>query len=209
MVSPPQPIAIALERGLCRYIHLSIQMTIPSKTGGMPKVYINLPPEEIEGIKVEFPNAPDLSIVRLLVAPPTKDYCWRTFGLVWGELEPAGISLDVVITHGQYGMVIHEDPFIHSLVDEEYPHSLTLTRDKPEIIIIENNTEEPQTIDISIHLVAFSKKEDWDRYQLILSSGTQTYDQSIFIEILDVLKEILKELKEGVRSVLTLWKRRV
>lgn len=214
MVSPPLPLAIALEKGLCKYVHLTMQLTIPPSTGGAPALYTNLPAEEMTNIKVDFPNFPDLSVIRALIAPPTKDYVWRTFNLVWGELYPAGITLDLVITHGQYGMILHEDPFVHSLVDTEYPHNLTLTKDKPEVIIIENNSSDSQTIDISIHLMAFSRKEDWDEYQnsilgmSTMPNGNGNGNCDIDLSTTNgILRAILKELKEGVRSVVTLWKK--
>ena len=189
-VIPPEPLARALERGLCRYLHLSIQVTVPSPAGGTPVVYLNLPDEELTGIKVEMPA---VNIFRILLAPPVKDYIWRTFGLAWGEMSPAGISLDVVITHGQYGMVLHDDPWLHSLVDYTYPHSLTLMKGRPEILIIDNETAVAQTLDVTIHLMSFHTKVDWDAYQEMLIE----MDKIIALEAerTELQKSMLEELK--------------
>jgi hypothetical protein len=208
MVQPPQPLAIALERGYCRYVHLTMQFTIPPAAGGAPAVYINLPNEEITGIAVDFPNFPALNVIRALVSPPYKDYVWRTFALSWGELYPAGTSLDLVITHGQFGMILHADPFIHSLVDEPYPHSLTLMRGRPEILILENTTADSQTIDISLHLMAFPTKDDWDNYQDLLTTPNVTGGTDLS-STNQILRNILKEIKEGLRAIPVLWKKKV
>lgn len=189
-VQPPQPLARALERGLCRYMHLSIQATIPPATGGTPVVYLNLPDEELTGIKVEIPA---INIFRILMAPPIKDYIWRTFGLAWGEMSPAGISLDVIITHGQFGMVLHDDPWIHSLVDYTYPHSLTLMKGRPEILIMDNQTAVEQTLDVTIHLMSFRSKEDWDAYQEMFKEGEKVI--SAVKELTDVERQILARLE--------------
>jgi hypothetical protein len=167
-VVPPAPLARALELGLCRYLHLSIQISIPPSTGGTPVIYVNLPDEELTGINVLMPA---INVMKIYFAPPTKDYIWRTFALCWGQMYPAGTTLDVIITHGQYGMVLHDDPWIHSLVDYPYPHSLTLMKGRPEVLIIENKTAYTQTLDVTIHLMSFHTKYDWNKYQELLKVG--------------------------------------
>jgi len=164
-------------------------ITVPPATGGTPAVYINLPEEELTGMRVEIPA---INKMRVLVAPPVKDYVWRTFGLAWGELSPAGVTLDITITHGQYGMIMHEDPWIHSLVDYTYPHSLTLMRGRPEILTLENNTDEAQTMDVTIHLMSFHTKEDWEKYQELL----RLLSNEQLIEYLSILKDMLEEIKK-------------
>ena len=195
-VMPPEVLARAQEMGLCRYLHLSVQCTVPPATGGVPVVYLNLPDVELTGLTYEMPA---VNVFRILIAPPTKDYIWKTFGLAWGEMSPAGISLEVVITHGQYGMILHDDPWIHSLVDYTYPHSLTLMRGRPEILIIDNQTAVAQTLDVTIHLMSFATKEDWDAYQEMLRGvekmvgelkGVQASATGILDRIIDFLGSI-------------------
>ena len=164
-IMPPIPLQIAQELGLCRYMHITIQITVPPSTGGTPEFYINIPEEEMAGMSVEWEA---INKVRILLAPPDTEYVWRTFQLVWGSLSPLESGLDVVITHGQYGMVLHEDPWVNSLTKLGYPHSLTLMRGRPEILIIENNTSDAQTMDVTIHLMVFDTKEDWEEYQRML-----------------------------------------
>ncbi len=196
-VTPPQPLARALENGLCRYLHLSALFTIPPAAGGVPSVYLNLTADELTGMTFSFPA---INQLRLLIAPPTKDYIWKTFSLSWGEMSPAGTSTSVIITHGQYGMVLHEDPWIHSLVDYTYPHSLTLMRGKPEILVIENNEALAQTMDISIHIMAFHTKEDWDKYQEMLREVEKMTE--LQQARVDIQKDMLVELKRiGNRRV--------
>jgi len=190
-VVPPEPLAKALERGLCKYLHLSMQVTVPPSAGGTPVVYINLPDEELTGIKVEMPA---VNIMRVQVAPPLKDYVWRTFALAWGEISPAGITRDVIVTHGQLGMALHDDPWIHSLVDYVYPHSLTLIKGNPELLVIENRTTQAQTMDVTIHIMSFHTREDWEAYQRMLRSEERTADA------LEFLSSLWKSLKEKVES---------
>ena len=205
MVTVPIPLQYARELNLCRYLHLTIQVTVPPSTGGIPEFYINLPDEDTQGIRPFFDA---INKIRILVAPPPSKV-WRTFSLVWGELTPVGISRDVIITHGQLNMKLHADPWLHSLVDDEYPHSLTLTYDNPELLIIENNTSDPQTMDVTIHLMEFNSMEDYEKYLDMLVTQPQAPVGISTARIEDKLSEILKEMKEGVRSVVTLWKQKV
>lgn len=198
-VMPPEPLARAQERGLCRYLHLSLQVTVPPATGGTPVVYLNLPDEELTGIVYEMPA---INIFRIMVAPPIKDYIWRTFSLAWGEMSPAGISLDVVITHGQFGMVLHDDPWIHSLVDYTYPHSLTLMKGRPELLIIENKTAVEQTLDVTIHMMSFHSKEDWDAYETMLVEWDKMLAEDIRrAELQIAMLEELRKIYEAVKAM--------
>lgn len=197
-VMPPELLARALELGLCRYLHLSVLCTIPPATGNTPTVYLNLPDEELTGLSATFPAVNKL---RLLIAPPMKDYIWRTFGLAWGEMTPAGTSLDVVITHGQFGMILHEDPWIHSLVDYTYPHSLTLMKGRPEILIIENKEVAAQTIDVTIHIMSFHTKEDWDKYQnLLVQWDRMEKTDKRREELQELMLDELKRIRGGRRG---------
>lgn len=205
-VMPPEVLARALELGLCRYMHISAMVTIPPATGGVPIVYLNLPDEELTGVSFEIPA---INQMRLLFAPPLKDYLWRTFSLAWGAMEPAGISLDIVLSHGQYGMIMHEDPWIHSLVDYTYPHSLTLMRGRPEILIIENNSIAAQTIDVTIHLMSFATKEDWDTYQASLKEAPalEAPPKANTLEVLTEIRDVLIDMQKGIRAIPVLWKK--
>jgi hypothetical protein len=194
-VMPPEPLARALEMGLCRYVHLSMMITIPPATGGQPVIYINLPDEEIAGISVEMPA---VNKMRVLIAPPPKDYIWRTFSLAWGEMKPAGISTDLVITHGQISMILHSDPWIHSLVDYSYPHSLTLTRGNPELLILENRTAEAQTVDVTLHLMSFHTREDWERYQAMLAVHDKTNE--LIQKLIDEVGELKAKVEELAKA---------
>ena len=205
MVTPPVPLQYARELNLCRYVHLTIQMTIPPSTGGTPAVYFNLPAEDLAGVSAEFEA---INKIRVKVGPPPGQV-WRTFALVWGEVTPAGITRDVIITHGQLGMKMHEDPWLHSLVDDEYPHSLTLTNQNPEVLVIENKTANAQTLDVTIHLMAFDTLDDYNKYLAMLVSQPSAPSGIPTAGLEAKLDEIIKEMKEGVRSVVTLWKQKV
>jgi len=89
-VIPPVSLQKAQERGYCSYSHLTIQATIP--------------PAPEPGVKV-------------VIRPPKDVYCWRLFAFVFGALNPAGISADFIVRHRGPRTALHDDPWIHSIVD--------------------------------------------------------------------------------------------
>lgn len=201
-IVPPLPLQIALERGLCRYVHLTVMITLPPPTGGTPVFYVNVPLEMLEGIQVRFPKP---NRVELAVAPPRSHYVWKTFALSWGALTPAGISRKIVITHWHKYMIIHEDPFLHSLVDYTYPHNLVLRGDQPEYLVIENLEDTEQTIDVTFHIMCFETREQWEEYQRMLQEtarieGELREARGLLESLRDLLRATLERLM-GARRV--------
>jgi len=168
-VIPPVPLQRARERGLCFYGHLTMKMTVPAG-----------------------------AIVTSTIKPPAGVYCWRTFAFVYGELDPAGVSDKFIITHMQAGMVKHQDPWLHSVVDEVYPHSLTLTERDPETLMIENNTGVDQTFDVTLHYMEFPTIDDWNKYRAMME------EVSTMVNVLRNIKDILSKCLKALKDLLAL-----
>jgi len=158
-VIPPVPLQRAQERGLCLYGHLTLQATIP-------------PGRFIFEIK-----------------PPVGVYACRNFALTFGALEPAGISPDFIITHRSGQVVLHEDPWIHSIVDWPYPLTDTITEKEPHVIIIDNKTGVDQTFDVTLHWMEFRSKEHWDRYRAMVE------EPSTLIRLMKRVVELLSRAR--------------
>jgi len=157
-VSVVTPITLqrALERGICIYGHLTIQATIP--------------PVEPPGIEVS-------------IAPPKGAYCWHLFALSFGNLSPAGYSADFIIRHRGPGTVLHEDPWVPSIVNYVYPLTETIYPERPHVIAVVNRTGAFQTFDVTLHYMEFAKKEHYDEYRAMVETDER---------ILKVLREILE-----------------
>jgi len=170
-IIPPIPLQRAQERGLCFYGHQTISMTVPPIT-----VYSSL-------------------------APPATVYCWRLFTLVFGELTPAGISEDFVVKHKGPSTILHEDPWIHSVVDWPYPLTETLTYRQPHELWIVNNTGTSQTFDITLHFMEFPTREDWDRYRELVEEGAET------VQLLRGTVEAIKKTNTILEEILSIARR--
>jgi len=144
MVLTPVAIQTAIERGLCVYTHQTISGTIPpiEATGGEP----------IYGY----------------ISPPNWAYAWRVFALIWGALDPAGISDRFVVEHWSPTVAKHEDPWIHSLCDVEYPLHDILFRGQRHEFLIYNRTGVSQTFDITFHMVEFRSEDSWNQYRALV-----------------------------------------
>jgi len=163
MVYMPPVLARAVERDLCRYSHVPIEMTVPA------------------GAKI-----------RTTFGPPDDVAVWRTFRLVFGERVPAGLSDKFIITHEHKGMVVHEDPWIHSVVSQSYPHNLVLRHTEPEILIIENKEAVDQTFDINIHYCEFETENDWNKYRAMVE------ESYVLLENVRGILEEVRLIREGV-----------
>ena len=204
----PDMLARAVELELCRYEHLTMILTVPPAGGGAPAETLNLAAEEKDGIVIEHPA---VNVTRISVSPATKDFAWRVFGMVWGLLTPAGVDSTFILTHGQFGMIRHDDPWIHSVVDEEYPLNLVLVKERPLIMDFTNGTAAAQTLDLTIHFLSFASEADWDLYQSMLPIPIPPVPPGeVPPDILSLLKSIdnsIKEALRGMRVISVLWKK--
>jgi len=166
-IIPPFPLQRAQERGLCFYGHETISMTVSPVT-----IYASL-------------------------APPATVYCWRLFCLVFGELSPAGISENFIVRHRGPSTIIHEDPWIHSVVDFPYPLTETLTYRNPHEFWIVNNTGVDQTFDITLHFMEFTTEEDWMKYKELVDAGRK------MIQFLGGAVEAIKKTNEILNTILS------
>jgi len=144
MVLTPISIQKALERRLCAYTHQTISGTVP-------------PIEATRGRPVSG-----------YITPPEWAYKWRIFSLIFGELSPAGVSDKFTIVHWGPMVTRHEDPWIHSIVDREYPLLDVLGPGEKHGIEIYNRTGEAQTFDVTVHLVEFRSEKTWNEYRALV-----------------------------------------
>jgi len=168
-VIPPFHLQKALERGLCLYSHLTIQATLP------PGVY-------------EFE-----------IKPPNGVYCCRNFALTFGDLDPAGYSSDFIVTHYSGQVVMHEDPWISSVVDYVYPLADTITAKDPHVVIVENKTAVTQTFDITLHWMEFVSVDDWNKYRALVEESARILN--VLKQILGILQEFTKFVSEVLRKI--------
>jgi len=158
-ISPPVPLQKAMERGYCRYIHDTTTYQVPPT-----------PPEGI----------------RQMISPKRDEYCRRAFAMELGDLRPAGPTNDFYVTHWSEQMIRHDDPWVHSLIDEAYPLYITIKHPNPHMFIIHNNTGETQTCDITFHYMVFMSEDDWDKYRSLAEERHS---------ILEVLRDISGKIK--------------
>jgi hypothetical protein len=160
----PQPLQYAIERDLCRYVHLTVELTIPPSTEGTLESYINLPDEEKEKIVI---TSPETNKCKIVIEPPFKDYLWRVFSIKFGSLT-AGTSTNVTFSITHFNTIMHTDHWVKSVIDEAHPYHLSILDDRPLIIEITNGEDSAQTLDFTIELVSFNRREHWEQYQNIL-----------------------------------------
>ena len=163
-ISPPLPLQMAMERDYCKYIHDTTTYQIP-------------------------PTPP--SGIRQAIRPKENEYCRRAFAMVLGEMSPGTPTNDFYITHWSGDMIKHDDPWVHSLIDEAYPLYINITHRRPHVFIIHNNTGETQTTDLTFHYMVFMSKEDWDKYRSLVEERHS---------ILEVLRDI-KSAMGGIKRL--------
>ena len=131
MAVAPLEIRIALDSGYAQYMHGSLAFDVPVGT-------------------------------TLTTMKPTLDeQVWQFYVWCFGSVRPMGPTPLLAFAHWQEGVQIHGDPFVHSLVDFEYPIWANCTRLNPHNLKWINSTGAIQTIDMQYHLGIFPNREKY------------------------------------------------
>jgi len=98
-------------------------------------------------------------------------------------------------------MIKHDDPWVHSLIDEAYPLYINITHRRPHVFIIHNNTGETQTCDITFHYMVFMSEDDWDKYRSLVEERHSILEAVRSIrDKMSWVKKIPARVKEAIRG---------
>jgi len=175
MAVAPLEIRIAFDHGHAQFRHEPLEIPIP-------------------------PGAPSMLIS---FAPVRPALIWQYYLWTFGAVVPAGPTSKLYFKHWQEGVVRHDDPMVHSLLDFEYPVWANATLTNPHYIECYNLTGQTQTIDLQLWLAEFPTAGAYiDWYCDLIILGLRCDIAGYILKAMELKREEFEERLQTRRKVL-------
>lgn len=156
----PLELRVACDSGYAQYMHGSLSFDVPTGT------------------------------TLATVKPTLDEQVWQFYVWCFGSARPIGPTPLLAFAHWQEGVQIHGDPWIHSLVDFEYPIWANCTRLNPHYLKWVNSTGAIQTVDFQYHMGIFGNREKYlNWYCDLLLLGLRNRISDFLLDVMGIRRE--------------------